>query len=137
MINSLLIPYSLYISFNSPPLSNHRVLIFLSVWFSTKDLYSLNLLKTSLFHFKKYIQVLCEKSSIKETLYTYSLNELYDTSPHTFKCTIYSIPLAFISPLGNVFFTFFPCAHPLQIPSCFAYISGNPETSLFSINSTL
>ena len=71
-INSLLIPYSLHSSLNSsevnsPPLFDRRVLIFLSAWFSTKALYSLKLLKTLIFSFKKYIQVLQHKSSIKET----------------------------------------------------------------------
>ena len=72
VLNSLLIPDSLQSSLNSskvnsPSLYDHRVLIFLSVWFSTKALYSLNLQKTSLFPFKKYFQLLREKTSIKET----------------------------------------------------------------------
>ena len=69
---SLLIPEALHKSLNlfdvnSLPLSDWKVLIFLSVWFSTKGLNSLHLFKNSIFSFKKYIQVLHKKSSIKET----------------------------------------------------------------------
>ena len=54
VLNSLLISDSPQSSLNSsdvnyPPLFERRILIFLSVWFSTKALYSLNLLKTSVF----------------------------------------------------------------------------------------
>ena len=57
VLNPLLIPDYLQNSLNSskvnsPPLSHHRFLIFLYVQFSTKDLYSLNWLKTSLFPLK-------------------------------------------------------------------------------------
>ena len=142
VLKSLLIPDSLHSSLNScevnsPPLSDRKVLIFLSVRFSTKALYSLNLLNTSFFPFKKYIQVLHEKPSIKETLYKYPLNELEDMGPHTSECIISIIPLALLSLLGNVFFAFFPCAHPLQMPSWFYWISGNDDTTLLSIGSVM
>ena len=125
VLNSLLIPHSMQSSLNSSkvnslPLSDRGVLIFLSLWFSTKDLDSLNLLNTSFFPFNKYIQVLCEKSYIKETYYTYPVNEMEDMGPHTPECTISSIPLDFLSLLGNFFFAFFPCAHPFQILSLFS-----------------
>ena len=54
-------------------------------------------------------------------------------SQHTYECTISSIPLTLLSLLGNVFFTFFPCAHPLQTPSCFAWIYESVETSLLVV----
>ena len=71
MVNSLLIPKSLHKSLNSFdvnyfPLSNRKVLIFFSMWFSIKDLNSLNLLNTSSLFFKNYIHVFLEKSSMKE-----------------------------------------------------------------------
>ena len=45
---------------NSLPLSNRKVLIFFLVWFSIKDLNSLNLLNTSSLLFMKYIHVFLE-----------------------------------------------------------------------------
>src|SRR5882762_8275422 len=68
----LLIPKSLHnflnsFDVNSPPLSDRKVLIFFSEWFSIKDFNSLNLLNTSSLFFIKYIHVFLEKSSIKET----------------------------------------------------------------------
>ena len=70
--NSLLIPESLHnylnsFDMNSLPLSDQKVLIFFSVWFSIKALNSLNLLNTSSLFFIKYIHAFLEKSSIKET----------------------------------------------------------------------
>ena len=72
VVNCLLIPESLHNSLNSfdvnsPPLFDQKVLILFSVWFSIKDLNSLNLLNTSSLFFKKYIHVFLGKSSIKET----------------------------------------------------------------------
>ena len=50
---------------------------------------------------------------------------------------ISSMPLALLSLLGNVFFVFFPFAHPLQIPSCFAWNFGIPSIDLLAIGSAL
>ena len=122
---------------NSLRLSDHRILIFLSVWFSTKDLYSLNLLKTSLFPFNKYIQLLCEKSYIKETQYAYPFIELEYMGPHKSECTIYSIHLTFLSLLGIVFFTLFPCAHLFQMDSFFTWTFGNPKNYFLVIGRDL
>jgi hypothetical protein len=59
--------YSKSFPHNSPPLSVLNTLIFLSIWFSTRDLNSLNFLKTYDFFLRKYIHVFLEKSSMKET----------------------------------------------------------------------
>ena len=47
------------------------------------------------------------------------------------------MPLALLSLLGNVFFLFFPFAHPLQTPSCFSWNFGSPSTTLLAIGSAL
>ena len=98
---------------------------------------SSKLLKTSSFPFKKYIQALREQSSMKETLYAYLLKELNDMGAHTTEWIISKIPFALLSLLGNGFFTFFPCTHPLQVDSCFVWNSGRPDTALLAIGSAL
>ena len=65
------------------------------------------------------------------------LSELDDMGPQKFEWIISSIPFALLSLLGNVFFTFFPCAHPLQIPSCFVWIYRSPKIDFLAISSAL
>ena len=72
---------------------------------------------------------------MKHSIHT--LNALDDMGSHTSKCTISSIPLALLSLLGNVLFALFHCAHPLQIPSCFAWISRSPKTTLLATGGAL
>ena len=65
--NSLLFPESLHNSLNSfdvnySPLSDRKVLILFSVWFSINSFTYLNLLNTSSLFFRKYIHVFLEKS---------------------------------------------------------------------------
>ena len=67
----------------------------------------------------------------------YQINELEDIGPHTSECTISSITLALLSLLGNVFFLFFHCAHPFQIPSLFSWINGSLSTTFLVIGSGL
>ena len=107
VVDSLLIPESMHKSlnsydFNSSPLSNQKVLIFFSMWFSIKALNYLNLLNTSSFLFKNI-----ENSSMKETYYTCPLNKLDDIELHTLEWMISKIPFALLSLLGNVFFLSF------------------------------
>ena len=42
------------------------------------------------------------------------------------------IPFDLFSLLGNVFFVFFPLAHPLRTHSCFPWIFGRPSTALLA-----
>ena len=76
VVNCLLIPESLHNSLNSfdvnsPPLFDRKVLILFSVWFSIKDLNSLNLLNASYLFFINYIHSFLEKSSKKHSMHTH------------------------------------------------------------------
>jgi hypothetical protein len=59
--------HSKFFPHNSPPFPFLITLIFLFVWFSTRDLSSLKFSKNSDFFLRKYSHVFLEKSSMKET----------------------------------------------------------------------
>ena len=67
-------------------------------------------------------------------VHTYPLSEVDDIGLHTSKWMISKIPFSFLSLLGNVFFVYFPFAHPLQTPSSFYCISRRPSVSFVPRN---
>ena len=93
---------------SSPPLSVLYTYIFFFVWFSTRALNSLNMLKTSDFFLKKYIHVFLENSSMNETLYTDLPSDGSNTGANTSLCTSSNILFALLGLEGKLTRFFFP-----------------------------
>ena len=118
----------------SPPLSDRRALMCLSVAFSTIILNFLNTSKASDFSFRKYTQVFLEKSSMKDMKYLLPLKDSGVIGPHMSVWINSRICLAwYYAFLGNEVFVCLPNTHSSQnFPS--NSTSGSPCTIFFFAN---